>query len=135
MPKLKELTISSDLDNLSHLEKYVAELSRNLKLSSDQQHGILLVLNEAVTNAIIHGNHNNPRKKVRVISDIDEHKLIFSVIDEGSGFDPNRVPDPLEPENQLKTSGRGIYLMKYYADNIFYSHKGTKVNIVFQLEP
>lgn len=133
MPKIKEITISSDLDNLAQLEKFVTELSRQLNLSQDQHHGLLLVLNEAVTNAIIHGNKNDARKKVKIISESDKDYLKISVIDEGRGFNPNRIPDPLKPENQLKTSGRGIYLMKYYADNITYTHHGTKVQIMFRL--
>lgn len=134
MQKSKELTISSKLDNLKHLEKYVAELARELRLNQDQQHSILLVLNEAATNAIVHGNNSNPNKKVKIESNHEKGKLTFSVCDEGEGFDPSHVPDPLKPENQLKTSGRGIYLMKYYADDIYYSQHGAEVNIIFLLD-
>jgi serine/threonine-protein kinase RsbW len=89
-----------------------------------------LAVIEAGTNAILHGNGNNPNKRVHFQFCIGEDKLTVIVKDEGRGFDPDKVPNPLDPENLFNTTGRGIFLMRTLMDEINYSENGTEVQMV-----
>ena len=95
----------------------------------------MLALSEAVTNAVIHGNKQDPSKKVFVTASLDENSAIhISVQDEGPGFEPQSLPDPLKEDNLMKPSGRGVFLMKQYADDVSYNDKGNKVTLRFSVE-
>ncbi|MCX7725257.1 MAG: SpoIIE family protein phosphatase [Chitinispirillaceae bacterium] len=82
---------------------------------------------EMITNAIIHGNKNNPKKKVMVFYRVTEDVAIISVLDEGEGFDFTTVPDPLLPENRLRDHGRGLFLIKHYMDEVSFNKKGNRI--------
>ena len=106
------LEIESNPNNLIIVEEFVNYFSKELNLDEEKLPGLLLAVTEAVTNAIIHANKCDETKKVTMNVLKDDHKLIITVKDEGKGFDPAKVPDPTAPENLLKDSGRGLYLMK-----------------------
>jgi serine/threonine-protein kinase RsbW len=92
-----------------------------------------MAVREAVTNAIVHCNHEDEAKKVEVTFNCLEHALEIEVKDQGEGFDPTAVPDPTDPANILKTSGRGIFLMKTFMDEVDWLARpegGTKVRLV-----
>ena len=92
-----------------------------------------MAVREAVTNAIVHGNQEDEAKKVEVTFNCLEHTLEIEVKDQGEGFDPTAVPDPTDPANILKTSGRGIFLMKTFMDEVDWLARpegGTKVRLV-----
>jgi serine/threonine-protein kinase RsbW len=85
-----------------------------------------------VANAIKHGNHLDPGKKVEIDLRVEGEDLIISVLDEGNGFDPGRVADPLQPENLLKPDGRGIFYMGKFMDGVEYRFRdggGTEVTL------
>jgi serine phosphatase RsbU (regulator of sigma subunit)/anti-sigma regulatory factor (Ser/Thr protein kinase) len=82
---------------------------------------------EMLTNAITHGNKNNISKKVVIFYKITPVSAAMSVIDEGSGFDFENVPNPLSPENRMKDHGRGIFLMRHYFDEVLFNSKGNRV--------
>jgi serine/threonine-protein kinase RsbW len=86
-----------------------------------------MALHEALLNAIVHGNHEDPAKQVcvRCRCGIDEVSIVIR--DEGQGFDPNEVPDPTAPENIQSTHGRGIYLMKKLMDEVRFEQGGAVV--------
>jgi serine/threonine-protein kinase RsbW len=88
-----------------------------------------------VTNAIIHANKCDETKMVQMNVTKDGNKLIISIKDEGKGFDPAKVPDPTAPENLLKDSGRGLYLMKIYMDELKYNitPTGTETILILNL--
>jgi serine/threonine-protein kinase RsbW len=88
---------------------------------------IRLVMEEAIVNAIKHGNKQNPAKKVEVRYCLDEHSVVVEVEDEGAGFDPSQVPDPLDPANLERSCGHGVLLMRHYTSWLFYNEEGNCV--------
>lgn len=116
-----DIEIESDPNNLITIEEFVNYFAKDLGLSEEQLSVLLLAVTEATTNAIIHANKCDPEKLVKVHAQIVDSKLIVKIKDEGKGFDPSKLPDPTEPENLLKDSGRGVYLMKVYMDEVKYN--------------
>ncbi|NLD93239.1 MAG: SpoIIE family protein phosphatase [Fibrobacter sp.] len=82
---------------------------------------------EMITNAILHGNKNDPSKKAVVFYKVTPVSASMSVIDEGDGFDYNNLPDPLSPENRMKDHGRGVFLMRHYFDEVLFNTKGNRI--------
>lgn len=114
------LEIESDPNNLITVEEFVNYFAKDIGLDDEKLNGLLLSVTEATTNAIIHGNKCDANKLVKINVHVNGKKLIIKVKDEGKGFDPEKVPNPTEPENLLKDSGRGIYLMKIYMNDLEY---------------
>jgi serine/threonine-protein kinase RsbW len=94
-----------------------------------QTFGIHLAVEEALMNAIKHGNQRDPTKKVAVQFDLEDSELRIVVEDEGSGFDPKAVPDPTLDENLELPSGRGLMLMNTFMTSVEYSEKGNRVSM------
>jgi serine/threonine-protein kinase RsbW len=88
-----------------------------------------LALEEAIVNAIKHGNKNNPKKRVQLRFQVTPQQVLVKVKDQGEGFDPEQVPDPLAAENLEAPSGRGLLLMRSYLTWLRYSQKGTCVTL------
>jgi len=128
---MHKLEINSDISNIAEVEKLIDTVCEDLKLSEDNYGNILIAVTEAVNNAIIHGNKNNPTKTVNVIVDKISKEVTFTVIDQGGGFNFNTLPDPTAPENIEKPDGRGIFLMKNLADKVEFFENGSKVCITF----
>jgi serine/threonine-protein kinase RsbW len=131
----KKLVLSSTFEEMNRLEPFVDKLKQWAGFSDEDSNRILLTLSEAVNNAITHGNAENPEKQVVIQTILDRNKQILqiSIEDEGEGFNPDEIPDPLKDKNLLNEGGRGIYLIKQYADDIQFSKNGTKVTITFHL--
>ncbi|MBN2731210.1 MAG: ATP-binding protein [Balneolaceae bacterium] len=129
-----KLVLQSSFDQIDRLEPYLKSIRQQVEFSDNQLSRIRLSVNEAVTNAIMHGNKEDPSKKVRITAEFQENTLKVSVKDEGSGFDPSSLPDPLQNKNLLKESGRGIFLIKQYADEVDFSDNGTKLTMQFNLK-
>jgi len=127
------LEIESNPNNLITVEEFVNYFSKELNLDESKLSGLLLAVTEAVTNAIIHANKCDETKKVQMNVTKDGNKLIITIKDEGKGFDPSKVPDPTEPENLLKDSGRGLYLMKIYTDELKYNLTPTGTETILIL--
>lgn len=115
------IEITSDPQNLITVEEFVSFLSAESNLNPDRLAGLLIAVTEATTNAIIHANKKNPEKLVNISATIDDDYLTIIVKDQGSGFDPDKIPDPTAPENLMKDSGRGLYLMRVYAEELNYN--------------
>jgi serine/threonine-protein kinase RsbW len=88
-----------------------------------------IILTELFANAIYHGNGGDHSKRVIIGHVIDKKKVTISILDEGDGFDPAGVPDPTLPENLIKDCGRGLYIVKNYADSMEFNEKGNRVTI------
>lgn len=129
------LEIESTPNNLITVEEFVNYFSIELGLDQEKINGLLLAVTEATTNAIIHGNKNNKLKMVRIYVYVDGSTLTVKIKDEGKGFDPTTVPDPTDPENLLKDSGRGLYLMRVYMDSLTYNQtaEGTETILTIKL--
>lgn len=127
----KTLTLSSDFDEIQRVESFVEELQDWISFDDDTYGNVMLALSEAVTNAIVHGNKQDSDKKVHIMASQNNQKLTISIKDEGEGFDPSSLPDPLQDENLLKEGGRGVYLIEQFADEVTYSEGGTKITVIF----
>lgn len=130
-----ELEIESDPNNLITVEEFVNYFSKDLGLSDEQLSVLLLAVTEATTNAIIHANKCDPTKLVKIHAQIEDSKLLIKIKDEGKGFDPTKLPNPTEPENLLKDSGRGVFLMKVYMDEVKYNvtSSGLETTLILNL--
>ena len=134
MPENKyHLEIESDPNNLITVEEFVNYFAKDIGLKNEQIAALLLAVTEATTNAIIHANKCNVNKTVTVDVTVNSSKLIVKIIDEGAGFDPAKIPDPTHPENLLKDSGRGVYLMKIYMDDLKYNVTPTGTETILTL--
>jgi len=128
-----EIEIESDPNNLITIEEFVNYFAKDLGLSEEQLSVLLLAVTEAATNAIIHANKCDVSKMVKIHAHIEDFKLIVKVKDEGKGFDPASLPDPTHPENLLKDSGRGVYLMKVYMDEVKYNKTSSGLETILVL--
>lgn len=131
----KRLVLDSKFEEMERLEPYIEDLKQWANFTDEDSSRIMLTLSEAVNNAIMHGNNENPEKEVVVLSTLDEKNrtLTISVEDEGDGFEPDEIPDPLKEENLLNEGGRGVYLIKQYADDLTFTKDGSMATITFQL--
>jgi serine/threonine-protein kinase RsbW len=91
--------------------------------------GMSLALNEALVNAVKHGNHSDPTKRVRVRHQVTAQRALVEVEDEGAGFDPRKVPDPCAPENLEQPGGRGLLLMRSYMTWVRFNPRGNRVTL------
>ena len=132
-PIIKQLSLPSDTKSLLSLESWVNSLCDAYSISVEIYGNILIALSEAVNNAISHGNANVFEKNTLVVSSLEKKKLVFTITDEGKGFDFSQLPDPTAPENIEKPQGRGIFLMNHLSDGVTFEEPGNKVEIIFQL--
>lgn len=126
------IRIESRLTNLAVVEKAIDTFTKDTSISRDSYGKILVSVMEAVNNAIIHGNKSDQTKFVEIELKMTNGSLKVVVQDEGAGFKHIDVPDPTQPENILKTSGRGVFLMKKLADEIEFNKKGNCVIMTFK---
>ena len=125
-----EITISSRFENIELVQVIAEHLCENAGLDEDGSHWIGMAVREAVANAIKHGNKLDVGKKVNATFELNGYDLAITISDEGEGFDPEKVSDPLNPQNLMKTSGRGIFYMKSLMDRVEYrfgTNGGTEV--------
>lgn len=129
--RYQTLKITSNAQSLRLVERLIEDVCQIYSVNEDCYGNMLIAVTEAVNNAITHGNKNDPEKFVRIGFESDENKLIFSVMDEGPGFDYQSLPDPTDPANIDKISGRGVFLMSNLADSIKFEQNGSKVLLGF----
>ena len=125
-----EIIISNDSHLLKETSKKLINILKEKKIDEDIIFDIHVGSEEALRNAMVHGNQSNPNKKVKIYTEISDNKVIISVEDEGEGFDPGKLPDPTVGENLLKESGRGVYLIKHLMDESRYENDGRKVVMI-----
>lgn len=125
-------TFASIPETVEKVELITDRISRKLKFSEPDRDSIAIAITEAVNNAIYHGNKLDKQKKVRFTIHELPNALRFTVGDEGSGFKPDDVPNPLDPANLLKENGRGIFILKSLMDQVSYdfSGGGTTITLV-----
>lgn len=127
----RKMKIESKMSGLRQVETSVDTLTSELGISQDNYGKILVATMEAVNNAIQHGNKGDPEKFVEIEMLLDGTNITVVVTDEGSGFDPLKVPDPTRPENIEEINGRGVFLMSRLADRIEYNDRGNSVKMTF----
>jgi serine/threonine-protein kinase RsbW len=115
------MSLSSRFENIEMAQHLCGKLLEGWELNEETTHWILMALREALANAIKHGNGQDMAKRVHLEMEVKDHTLRIRIRDEGIGFDPAGVADPLAQENRFKTSGRGIFYMKTFMDEVRFS--------------
>ena len=128
---IEKVKLPTDYNSLVDVEALVGNVCEKLGVVEDAYGNVLIAVTEAVNNAIEHGNAMNKDLLVSVFVGDDDSGFCFNVMDEGKGFDYTNLPDPTSPENILKENGRGIFLMKNLADEVFFDAPGNSVNMYF----
>ncbi len=125
-------TLESSLASVNKAEQAAAEISAKSGFDEDESGRIAMAVREATVNAVLHGNRYDPSKRVTVSFESTPETLTISVRDEGPGLDPATLPDPLAPENLLKQSGRGIFLIRAFMDEIRFRamSPGTEITMI-----
>jgi serine/threonine-protein kinase RsbW len=124
-PSLKE--------NVTLVEKFIDEICQFYNIGDENYGNILVAVTEAVSNAIFHGNRLNPDKSVRFFYETKANNLCFTVEDEGSGYNPDTLPDPTDPSNLEVPNGRGVFLMRKLTDDIKFLNDGRRVELYFRI--
>jgi len=131
---LYTLQLPSRIDSITLMENFIDELSLKYGFSDEIYANVLTCLSEAVINGIVHGNRQDPEKKVYInLEVIEDKRLIFTIADEGEGFDFNNLPDPTAPENLENLTGRGVFIIKKLADQCIFNAKGNELELHFKI--
>ena len=128
-----ELSLPSRIDTVATAAAAVAEFLNRSGISEEAAFGIDMAVREAVTNAVLHGNRQDESKTVDVTLKSSPDAVEIIVHDQGAGFNPEEVPDPTAAENILKSSGRGIFFMRTFMDEVDWSIRpggGTTVRMI-----
>jgi serine/threonine-protein kinase RsbW len=124
---LFELSLRSEVSAISPFVDTLMRLIKKFRWVAEDEEDIEVALYEVLANAVIHGNHEDPERQVRVSCRCGTDEISIIVRDEGQGFDIGGVPDPTAPENISSTHGRGIYLMRTLMDEVHFEKGGTVV--------
>jgi serine/threonine-protein kinase RsbW len=134
--KVFTLEIASDTRYLSKVERLSEQVARHAQMDESDGDDLGIVTTELVNNAIHHGNKNDPSKKVIVSFTVDDKHLELRIKDQGNGFNPKTLKDPLAPENLMNESGRGIFLIRALMDSLDFefSDSGTETIVTKNLQ-
>jgi serine/threonine-protein kinase RsbW len=121
MTETVELSINSKFELVDKVSSLTRTVTQKATFDEDTSGWVDLAVREAVINAIKHGNKNLEVKRVDVKFEVDAGRVTVYVRDRGEGFDPSKLPDPLDPQNLLNPAGRGIFFMRTFMDEVEYS--------------
>jgi serine/threonine-protein kinase RsbW len=125
-----EFELPSDLSLMNGVLQYLLERVSKLGIVTPERSNLFIALDEAFVNAVKHGNKNDPTKLLRVTAELSPREACFTVEDEGQGFNVQEIPDPCDPANLFKTSGRGVLLIYNIMDEVEYNAQGNRVKMV-----
>jgi serine/threonine-protein kinase RsbW len=132
-PETQERSLESTLDSVDSAEELALAVAQRAGFDDDDLMKIGMAVRESMVNAVVHGNRYNSNKKVRFSVAHSAERFTICIADEGEGFDFEALPDPLAPENLMRTSGRGIFLIRSFMDEFEMRHRephGTEVTLV-----
>jgi len=115
------------------VENFVRDVVERLHIDQNLYPNMLICLTEAVNNAMIHGNQMDEDKEIVVSCHEKDHEIQFVISDEGSGFDPQQIPDPTCEERIEAEGGRGVFLMKQLTDEIHFLNQGRTVKLMWKI--
>lgn len=125
-----EIELPSDVAYMDGVLSYLVDRAAKFGIIRPAASNIFVALDEALTNAIRHGNAEDRSKKVRISAEISARGARFTIADEGPGFDVAAVPDPREPANLFKPSGRGVMLIHHIMDEVRFNERGNEITMV-----
>jgi serine/threonine-protein kinase RsbW len=114
--------------------EYLLKRVEKLGVIKSEQSNLFVALDEAFVNAVKHGNKFDAKKLIRITAEVSKEEARFTIEDEGEGFDVNNIPDPLDPENLFKTSGRGVLFIYNIMDEVKYNDRGNRLTMVKRSE-
>ena len=125
-------TLDSTLDSVNRIEHEAEQFAERAGLSEDEVPNIAMAVREAMVNAVLHGNAYDTEKKVTATFESNQDDITIRIADQGSGLNPDTIPDPLAPENILRGSGRGIFLIRAFMDEVNFRqlHPGTELILI-----
>jgi serine/threonine-protein kinase RsbW len=131
------LTLASSLDSVDQVERTTEDFAARAGFDEDTVSNIAMAVREAVTNAVLHGNAYDLSKRITASFEATADALIIRIADQGPGLDPDAIPDPLAPENILRGSGRGIFLIRAFMDEVHFRqlHPGTELTLIKHRAP
>ncbi len=132
-----ELSLSSTMESVGEVEAIAEKMAAEAGLDEDDRFRIAMAVREAAVNAVLHGNDYDPAKKMGVSFENTGAALVIAISDQGKGLDPESIPDPLAPENLLRGTGRGIFLIRSFMDEVHFRqlNPGTELKMVKYLTP
>ena len=130
-------SLSSTMESVGEVEAAADKLAEEAGLDEDERFRVTMAVREAAVNAVLHGNEYDPAKLIAVTLENTGGALVISIADQGRGLDPETIPDPLAPENLLRGTGRGIFLIRSFMDEVHFRqlHPGTELTLVKKLAP
>ena len=128
--------MESSLESVNKAEEMADQAASQAGFDEDTRSGISMAVREGMINAVLHGNAYDPAKRVNLTFEQSGRELTVTIADQGKGFVPEEVPDPLAPENLLKQSGRGIFLMRTFMDEVRFRklNCGTEITLIKRLQ-
>ena len=131
--ELYTLQLPSKYESITVLENLIEAVADKYQVSEDTFANMMTCLNEAVINAIIHGNKLDPEKTVIVNAEVEPKRIIWTITDEGDGFDYNNLADPTAPDRLEELTGRGVFILKHLADQCIFNTSGNEVELHFKI--
>ena len=130
-------TLDSSLASVNKVEQTAEDYAERAGFDEDTVPNIAMAVREAAVNAVLHGNQYDPEKHITAIFETTADDLIIRISDQGAGLDPDTIPDPLAPENILRGSGRGIFLIRAFMDEVNFRqlHPGTELTLIKHRTP
>jgi CheY-like chemotaxis protein len=125
-----DFELPSDIRLMNGVLQYLIDRVAKLGVIDPETSNLFVALDEAFVNAVKHGNRNDPGKLVRITAELSSKEARFTVEDEGDGFNVQEIPDPRDPENLFKTSGRGVLLIYNIMDEVAYNARGNRLTMV-----
>ena len=131
--ELYTLQLPSKPESITLLENLIEQIADKHHVSEDTFANMMTCLNEIAINAIVHGNKLDESKKVIVNAEVEPKRVIWTVTDEGAGFDYDHLPDPTADENLENLTGRGVFIVKQLADQCIFNSRGNEVELHFKI--
>jgi serine/threonine-protein kinase RsbW len=125
------------MDSVSEIEAAAEKFAGQAGLDEDEQFRLTMAVREAAVNAVLHGNDYDPAKKISASFENTGKSLVIVIADQGKGLDPDTIPDPTAPENLLRGTGRGIFLIRSLMDEVHFRQldPGTELTMIKYLVP
>ena len=131
--ELYTLQLPSKYESISLLENLIEEVADKYNVPEDTFANMMTCLNEAVTNAIVHGNKLDADKTVIINAEVDTKRIVWTITDQGQGFDYNNLADPTAPDRIEELTGRGVFILKHLADQCIFNASGNEVELHFKI--